>query len=38
MNDYYMAKATLKSIIENSEIPETIDAAKKKLKDIENKE
>jgi len=38
MNDYFMAKATLKSIIENSEIPETIDTAKKKLKDIENKE
>jgi len=38
MNDYFMAKATLKSIIENSDIPETIDAAKKKLKDIENKE
>jgi TolA-binding protein len=38
MNDYFMAKATLKSVIENSDIPETIDAAKKKLKDIENKE
>lgn len=38
MEDYFMAKATLKSVIENSDTPETIDAAKKKLKDIENKE
>ncbi len=38
MNDYFMAKATLKSVIENSDTPETIDVAKKKLKDIENKE
>ncbi|WP_188765105.1 tetratricopeptide repeat protein [Emticicia aquatilis] len=38
MNDYFMAKATLKSVIENSDTPETVDAAKKKLKDIENKE
>ncbi len=38
LNDYFMAKATLKSIIENSETPETIDLAKKKMKEIENKE
>jgi hypothetical protein len=37
-NDYFMAKATLKSVIENSETPETLDIAKKKLKEIENKE
>ena len=38
LNDYFMAKATLKSVIENSDTPETVDAAKKKLKDIENKD
>ena len=38
MNDYFMAKATLKSIIDNSETPETVDLARKKLKEIENKE
>lgn len=38
LNDYFMAKATLKSIIENSETPETVDIAKKKMKEIENKE
>ncbi|RYU97227.1 tetratricopeptide repeat protein [Emticicia agri] len=38
LNDYFMAKATLKSIIENSETPETVDVAKKKMKEIENKE
>lgn len=38
LNDYFMAKATLKSVIDNSETPDTIDIAKKKLKDIENKE
>ncbi|CAH0994950.1 Cell division coordinator CpoB [Emticicia aquatica] len=38
LNDFFMAKATLKSVIENSDTPETVDAAKKKLKEIENKE
>ncbi|MBA4853369.1 tetratricopeptide repeat protein [Emticicia sp. BO119] len=38
LSDYFMAKATLKSIIENSETPETVDVAKKKMKEIENKE
>lgn len=38
LNDYFMARATLKSVIENSDTTETIDLAKKKLKDIENKE
>jgi hypothetical protein len=38
MDDYFMAKATLKSVIENSDTPETVDVAKKKLKEIENKE
>ncbi|AFK05318.1 Tetratricopeptide TPR_1 repeat-containing protein [Emticicia oligotrophica DSM 17448] len=38
MNDYFMAKATLKSVIENSDTPDTIDTAKRKLKEIENKE
>ncbi len=38
MNDYFMARATLKSIIDNSETPETVDLAKKKMKEIENKE
>ncbi|UTA66209.1 tetratricopeptide repeat protein [Emticicia sp. 21SJ11W-3] len=38
MNDYFMAKATLKSIIENSETTETVALAKKRLKEIENKE
>lgn len=37
-NDFFMAKATLKSVIENSDTPETLDVAKKKLKEIENKE
>jgi tetratricopeptide (TPR) repeat protein len=38
MNDFFMAKATLKSIIENSDTPETVEIAKKKMKEIENKE
>jgi tetratricopeptide (TPR) repeat protein len=38
LNDYFMAKATLKSVIENSDTPETVDAAKRKLKEIENKD
>lgn len=38
LDDYFMAKATLKSIIENSETPETVDIAKKKMKEVENKE
>ncbi len=38
LNDYFMAKATLKSVIENSDTPETVDIAKKKIKEIENKE
>lgn len=33
-DDSFMAKATLKSIIENSETPETVQAAKDKLKTI----
>ncbi|WP_394996662.1 tetratricopeptide repeat protein [Emticicia sp.] len=38
LNDFFMAKATLKSVIENSDTPETVDAAQKKIKEIENKE
>ena len=38
MNDFFMAKATLKSVIENSDTQETIELSKKKLKEIENKE
>jgi tetratricopeptide (TPR) repeat protein len=38
LNDYFMAKATLKSVIENSDTAETVDEAKKKLKEVENKE
>ncbi|WP_435354922.1 tetratricopeptide repeat protein [Emticicia sp. SJ17W-69] len=38
LGDYFMAKATLKSVIENSDTPETVDSAKKKLKEIENKD
>lgn len=37
-NDFFMAKETLKSVIENSDTPETLEVAKKKLKEIENKE
>ena len=38
LNDYFMAKATLKSIIENADSQEIIESAKIKLKNIENKD
>ena len=38
LSDYFMAKATLKSVIENSDTAETVDTAKKKLREIENKD
>lgn len=36
LKDFFMAKATLNSIIENSETPETLRVAKEKLKSIPN--